>query len=195
MESNGYRGRRDNSSTEGHTVNSFVHLVLGGIRSGKSRHAEALASASGMPVCFVATYANEMMDEEMRARVEQHQNRRPNHWSTMENRFDLQNQILESGNTLLLVDSITLWLSYHLMQRRAPAPILADLEGALQTVRELQRAVIFVSDEVGMGMVALTQQGRAFCDLCGAANQLIARYATKVEFIVAGLPWVLKGGG
>jgi len=81
------------------------------------------------------------------------------------------------------------------MQRREPGPILADLEGALQTVRELQRAVIFVSDEVGMGMVALTQQGRAFCDLCGAANQLIARYATKVEFIVAGLPWVLKGGG
>jgi adenosylcobinamide kinase / adenosylcobinamide-phosphate guanylyltransferase len=176
-------------------LNSFLHLVLGGIRSGKSRHAEALASASGMPVCFVATYAHEMMDEEMRARVEQHQNRRPNHWSTMENRFDLQNQILESGNTLLLVDSITLWLSYHLMQQRASGAILADLEGALQTVRELQRAVILVSDEVGMGMVALTQQGRAFCDLCGSANQLIARYATKVEFIVAGLPWVLKGGG
>ena len=102
-------------------MNSFLHLVLGGIRSGKSRHAEALASASGMPVCFVATCATEMMDDEMRARIEQHQNRRPNHWSTMENRFDLQNQILESGNTLLLVDSITLWLSYHLMQRRAPA--------------------------------------------------------------------------
>jgi adenosylcobinamide kinase / adenosylcobinamide-phosphate guanylyltransferase len=176
-------------------VNFFLHLVLGGIRSGKSRHAEALASASGMPVCFVATYANEVMDEEMQARVKQHQTRRPNHWSTMENRFDLQNQILESGNTLLLVDSITLWLSYHLMQRRAPALILADLEAALQTAHELRRAVIFVSDEVGMGMIALTQEGRIFCDLCGAANQLIARYATKVEFIVAGLPWVLKGGG
>jgi adenosylcobinamide kinase/adenosylcobinamide-phosphate guanylyltransferase len=175
-------------------VNSFLHLVLGGIRSGKSRHAEALASTSGMPVCFVATYSTERMEEEMKARIELHQNRRPNHWSTMENRFDLQNQILESGNTLLLVDSITLWLSYHLMQRRAPAVILADLEAALQTVHELRRAVIFVSDEVGMGMVALTQEGRIFCDLCGAANRLIARYATKVEFIVAGLPWVLKGG-
>jgi adenosylcobinamide kinase / adenosylcobinamide-phosphate guanylyltransferase len=176
-------------------VNSFLHLVLGGIRSGKSRHAEALAGASGMPVCFVATYSTERMEEEMRVRIEQHQNRRPDHWSTMENRFDLQNQILESGNTLLLVDSLTLWLSYHLMQRRAPASILADLEAALKTVHELRRAVIFVSDEVGMGMVALTQQGRVFCDLCGAANQLIARYATKVEFIIAGLPWVLKGGG
>jgi adenosylcobinamide kinase / adenosylcobinamide-phosphate guanylyltransferase len=176
-------------------VNSFLHLVLGGSRSGKSRHAEALASATGMPVCFVATYATEAMDEEMRARIEQHQNRRPNHWSTMENRFDLENQILESGNTLLMVDSITLWLAYHLTQRRAPAPILAELEAALQTARELGRAVIIVSDEVGMGMVALTQEGRVFCDVCGAANQLIARYATKVEFIVAGLPWVLKGGG
>jgi adenosylcobinamide kinase / adenosylcobinamide-phosphate guanylyltransferase len=169
--------------------------VLGGICSGKSRYAEALASASGMPVCFVATYSTERMEEEMRARIEQHQNRRPEHWSRIENRFDLQNQILESGNTLLLVDSMTLWVSYHLMQRRAPAPILADLEAALQTARELQRAVILVSDEIGMGMVALTPEGRVFGDLCGAANQLMARYATKVELIVAGLPLVLKGGG
>jgi adenosylcobinamide kinase / adenosylcobinamide-phosphate guanylyltransferase len=176
-------------------VNTFLHFVLGGSRSGKSRHAEALATASGMPVCFVATYATTMMDEEMRTRIEQHQHRRPNHWRTMENRFDLQNQIFESGNTLLLVDSITLWLSYHLMQGRAPEPILADLEAALQTARELGRAVIFVSDEVGMGLVAVTQEGRVFCDLCGAANQLITGYATKVEFIVAGLPWLLKGGG
>jgi adenosylcobinamide kinase / adenosylcobinamide-phosphate guanylyltransferase len=175
-------------------VNSFLHFVLGGSRSGKSRHAEALAVASGMPVCFVATYATEMVDEEMWARIAQHRSRRPSHWATRENRFDLQNQILESENTLLLVDSITLWLSYHLMQRRTPEPILADLEESLQIARKLGRAMILVSDEVGMGLVPITQEGRIFCDLCGSANQLITLYATKVEFIVAGLPWVLKGG-
>ena len=93
-----------------------------------------------------------------------------------------------------LVDSVTLWLSYHLMQRRTPETILADLEKSLQIARELGRAVILVSDEVGMGLVPLTQEGRIFCDLCGSANQLMTRYATKVEIIVAGLPWILKGG-
>ncbi len=176
-------------------MNSLLHFVLGGSRSGKSRHAEALAEASGMPVCFLATYqTTEMIDEEMRARVEQHRQRRPKHWITLENRFDLQKQILESGNTLLLVDSISLWLSYHLMERRAPELILANLEAALQTARQLARAVILVGDEVGQGVVAVTPEGRVFVDLCGAANQLIARYATKVEFVVAGLPWLLKGG-
>jgi adenosyl cobinamide kinase/adenosyl cobinamide phosphate guanylyltransferase len=176
-------------------VNSFLHFVLGGSRSGKSRHAEALATSSGMPVCFVATYATDLMDEEMRARIAQHRSRRPSHWRTLENRFDLRNQVVESENTLLLVDSVTLWLSYHLMQRCTPEPILADLEEALQIARELGRAVILVSDEVGMGLVPSIQEGRVFRDLCGSANQLITRHATKVEFIVAGLPWILKGGG
>ena len=176
-------------------MSAFLHFVLGGGRSGKSRHAEALASASGMPVCFVATYATETRDEEMRVRIALHRNRRPSHWTTMENRFDLRNQVLESENRLLLVDNVTLWLSYHLMQGRAPEPILSDLEEALQVARELRRSVILVGDEVGMGLVPLAQETRLFRDLCGSANQLITRYATKVEFIVAGLPLILKGGG
>ena len=176
-------------------MSSFLHLVLGGSRSGKSRHAEALAAASGMPVCFVATYAAQTKDEEMGARIAQHRSRRPSHWRTLENRFDLRNQVLESEHTLLLVDSVTLWLSYHLMQRRTPELILGDLEEALQIGREIGRALILVSDEVGMGLVPATLEGRIFRDLSGSANQLITRYATKVEFIVAGLPWILKGGG
>ena len=176
-------------------MKTFLHFVFGGSRSGKSRHAESLAEASGMPVCFMATLkATEMLDQEMRARIDAHRERRPKHWRTMENRFDLQTQILESGNTLLLVDSVSLWLSYHLLERRAPEFILGDLETALQTALQHPRAVILVGDEVGMGVVAVTPEGRAFCDLCGAANQLIARYATKVEFVAAGLPWLLKGG-
>jgi adenosylcobinamide kinase / adenosylcobinamide-phosphate guanylyltransferase len=194
LEPTGYRRGKEVPFTKVGAVSSFLHFVLGGSRSGKSRHAEALAVASGMSVCFVATYATEMIDEEMRGRIAQHRSRRPSHWSTRENRFDLQNQVLESENTLLLVDSVTLWLSYHLMQRRTPETILADLEKSLQIARELGRAVILVSDEVGMGLVPLTQEGRIFCDLCGSANQLMTRYATKVEIIVAGLPWILKGG-
>jgi adenosylcobinamide kinase / adenosylcobinamide-phosphate guanylyltransferase len=176
-------------------MSSFLHFVIGGCRSGKSRHAEALAAASGMPVCFVATYATEMMDDEMRARIAEHRSRRPSHWSTMEDRFDLKNQVFESENTLLLVDSVTLWLSYHLIKQRPSTIILMDLEEALRTARELERALVLVSDEVGMGLVPESHSGRTFRDLCGSANQLISRYATKVELMVAGLPWVLKGGG
>jgi adenosylcobinamide kinase / adenosylcobinamide-phosphate guanylyltransferase len=176
-------------------MSSFVHFIIGGSRSGKSRRAEALATASEMPVCFVATYATEMMDEEMRARIAQHRSRRPSHWSTLEDRFDLRNQVIESEGTLLLVDSITLWLSYHLMKQRPSETILGDLEDALRIARELGRALVLVSDEVGMGLVPAAHDGRIFRDLCGLANQLISRYATKVEFVIAGLPWVLKGGG
>jgi len=176
-------------------MSSFLHFVIGGCRSGKSRHAESLATASGMPVCFVATYATEMMDDEMRARIAEHRSRRPSHWSTLEDRFDLTNQVVESENALLLVDSITLWLSYHLMKRRPTANILIDLEEALRTARQLGRALVLVSDEVGMGLVPESHDGIIFRDLCGSANQLISRYATRVELIVAGLPWVLKGGG
>jgi len=176
-------------------MNSFLHFVIGGCRSGKSRHAESLATASGMPVCFVATYATEMMDDEMRVRIAEHRSRRPSHWSTLEDRFDLTNQVVESENALLLVDSITLWLSHHLMKRRPSANILMDLEEALRTARQLGRALVLVSDEVGMGLAPESHDGIIFRDLCGSANQLISRYATKVELIVAGLPWVLKGGG
>ncbi|MBV8330242.1 MAG: bifunctional adenosylcobinamide kinase/adenosylcobinamide-phosphate guanylyltransferase, partial [Verrucomicrobia bacterium] len=114
---------------------------------------------------------------------------------TLEDRFDLTNQVVESENALLLVDSITLWLSYHLMKRRPSANILMDLEEALRTARQLGRALMLVSDEVGMGLVPELHDGIIFRDLCGSANQLISRYATKVELIVAGLPWVLKGDG
>jgi len=72
-----------------------LHLVIGGSRSGKSRHAETVATASGLPVSFVATYCTE--EAEMRARIELHRQRRPSHWRTIENRYDLRNQMLKGG--------------------------------------------------------------------------------------------------
>ena len=171
----------------------LLQFILGASRSGKSRYAENLAVASGLPVRYVATYASGEADEEMQRRIALHRNRRPQHWHTIENRFDLQNQVLESEGALLLVDSVTLWLSYHLMHRRATESILAELQEALDVALELRRSVILVSDEVGGGLTPLTSEGRIFRDLAGSANQLMARCATKVELVVAGLPLVLKG--
>ena len=156
-------------------------------------YAETLAVASGLPVRYLATCATEVADEEMRQRIALHRDRRPRHWHTVENRFDLRNQIVESEGSLLLVDSMTLWLSYLLMQQRAKESILAELQEALDVALELRRSVILVSDEVGGGVVPSTAEGRAFRDLSGSANQMLARCATKVELVVAGLPLVLKG--
>ncbi len=176
-------------------MKSFLHFVVGGIRSGKSRYAETVAAASGLPVSYLATYCPKEADEEMQARIELHRQRRPGHWKTIEDRYDLRNQILENDGRLLLVDCLTLWLSFQQMQARSAESILVELEEAMQTVRDQEHALILVSNEVGTGLVPSTPQSRAFCDLCGSANQLVARYATTVEYLVAGLPLLLKGGG
>jgi len=176
-------------------MSSSIHLVLGGSRSGKSCHAESVAAASGMPVCYMATCLTAIADDEMLARITAHRTRRPTHWKTIENRYDLQNQILENKGSLLLVDCLTLWLSMLQSQARSPESILAELEQALEAARDQPSgAILLVSNDVGSGLVPVTPEGRSFRDLCGSANQLVARHATKVEFMVAGLPLLLKGG-
>ena len=175
-------------------MNGFIHFVLGGSRSGKSRRAESLANASGQSVAYIATYASGHTDEEMRRRVQRHQEQRPSDWKTIENRFDLDNIVRETKNVLFLLDCLTLWLSFHLTTGRSSEQILKELEQTLLLIRELERSFIIVSNEVGAGIVPLMPESRVFRDLCGSANQLVAYHATTVELIVAGLPLVLKGG-
>jgi adenosylcobinamide kinase / adenosylcobinamide-phosphate guanylyltransferase len=175
-------------------VNGFIHFVLGGSRSGKSRRAESLAKASGQSVTYIATYAADPADEEMQQRVRRHQEQRPSDWKTIENRFDLDNVVRETRDALFLLDCLTLWLSFHLTTGRSSEQILKELEQTLLLIRELERSVIVVSNEVGAGIVPLMPESRAFRDLCGLANQLVAHHATTVELMVAGLPLILKGG-
>ena len=175
-------------------MNGTITLILGGSRSGKSRRAESLAGQKAMPVIYVATCATALMDDEMRRRVERHRQHRPADWVTIENRFDLPELIAENDATLLLVDCLTLWLSHGWITRLDEAHILAELDRALQTAAARNRALILVSNELGMGLVPADTQSRGFRDLCGRANQVAAAYAARVEFMIAGLPLVLKGG-
>jgi adenosylcobinamide kinase / adenosylcobinamide-phosphate guanylyltransferase len=175
-------------------VNGFIHFVLGGSRSGKSRRAESLAKASGQSVAYIATYAPDPADEEMQQRVRRHRERRPSDWETIENRFDLGNVVRESKDVLFLLDCLTLWLSFHLTAGRSSEQILKELEETLLLIRELECRIIIVSNEVGAGIVPLAPESRAFRDLSGLANQLVAHHASTVELMVAGLPLVLKGG-
>jgi adenosylcobinamide kinase / adenosylcobinamide-phosphate guanylyltransferase len=174
--------------------NGFITLILGGSRSGKSRRAESLAGQNAMPVTFVATCATALMDDEMRRRVQEHRQHRPVNWRTIENRFDLPELIAEHEGALLLIDCLTLWLSHAWITCPDETRILAELERALKSAAARNGTLILVSNELGLGLVPAEAQSRGFRDLCGRANQVAAAYAARVEFMIAGLPLVLKGG-
>lgn len=170
-----------------------LHLILGGSRSGKSRRAEEVAAAKGVPVAYVATYATAQSDPEMADRVARHRKQRPAHWTTIENRFDLKSLFHEQRDSLILLDCLTLWLSYRRMTESREDVILAELEEAARSLSPGSPGLIVVSNELGLGLVPSSPEGRSFRDLAGRANQLMARLASRVEFIVAGLPLLLKG--
>lgn len=175
-----------------------IHFLLGGARSGKSSRAEALAREAAAEVVYVATMATiatvDPLDPEMCQRLARHRSCRPAHWMTVENRFDLDAIFSENAGRLVLLDCLTMWLSWWSCQeqRLSEEDILAKLDHALSLVPDHGSRLIVVSNEIGMGLVPLGPENRAYRDLCGRANQLVARHATVVEFMVAGLPMRLK---
>jgi adenosylcobinamide kinase / adenosylcobinamide-phosphate guanylyltransferase len=166
-----------------------VTLVLGGARSGKSRHAQALAEATGAEAIFVATA--QPLDDEMRARVERHRADRDSRWRTVEAPLALAETIARQGaaGRVLLVDCLTLWASNLLLDAREPTVAIEALDLAL---RDTPASVILVANEVGLGIVPDNALARRFRDLAGTINQRIAARADRVLFVAAGLPLVLK---
>ena len=172
-----------------------IHFLTGGVRSGKSSRAEAIARATSSEVVYVATCAtSETLDAEMIARLGAHRRQRPPTWALVENRFDLDGVFAENPGRTILVDCLTLWLAWWscLPEAVGEQAILEKLRIALDLVPALGVRLIVVSNELGMGLVPLGPENRAYRDLCGRANQLVARHADVVEFIVAGLPLKLK---
>ena len=163
-----------------------THLILGGSRSGKSRIAEQLA-AQRAPVTYVATA--EATDEEMADRIRQHQARRPPDWTTRET-ADVGATIVTCGSSgTILVDSVTLWISRLLLAApvRNDITIPRQVEQAIDAARQVAADVIFVSDEVGSGIVPENPVARLFRDVLGEANQRLAEAADTVTFCVAGI--------
>ena len=174
-------------------MSARISLILGGARSGKSRRAEALAARSNSPVVYVATCATHFADDEMRKRVRVHQTRRSATWLTVENRFDLPALFAEFPGRTILLDCLTLWLSFH-CEAMSEAALLEYLGASIEIAKVHSGELFIVSNELGMGLVPSTPLGRDFRDLCGRANQFVAAVADYVEFQIAGLPLVLKGG-
>ena len=166
-----------------------VTLVLGGARSGKSRFAEGLIAVHpGRPV-YLATA--EPGDAEMAARIRRHQARRGDGWTTLEEPLDLPRALASAtrDNGTVLVDCLTLWLS-NLMA--ADRYVERETQALLDALPKLQAPVVFVSNEVGLGIVPDNALARAFRDHAGLLHQSIAAAADRVYFIAAGLPLLLK---
>jgi adenosylcobinamide kinase/adenosylcobinamide-phosphate guanylyltransferase len=165
-----------------------VILITGGARSGKSMRAEARVRAfAGQPV-YIATA--EALDAEMRERIARHRARRGREWLERETPLELVTALAETdGGGARLVDCLTLWLSNLLHAGRDWSIEASRLADAL--VRQ-QSPVVLVSNEVGLGIVPENALARQFRDAAGLLNQMIARVADEVEFVVAGLPMRVK---
>jgi adenosylcobinamide kinase / adenosylcobinamide-phosphate guanylyltransferase len=163
-------------------------LVLGGARSGKSRHAEGLIAALPPPWTYVATA--EAGDEEMAARIKSHRERRGAQWRTIEAPRELAKALAACGDGPVLVDCLTLWLSNLMLAEANIEKETAQLE---ETLAATKGPLVLVANEVGSGIVPGYPLGRRFRDMQGILNQRMAARAERVILMVAGLPLALKG--
>lgn len=165
-------------------------LVLGGARSGKSRFAEDLVRQTGLDRHYVAT--GQAYDEEMRARIDKHRHDRGPDWQTHEEPVDLAGLLarIDAPGRVVLIDCLTLWVSNLMMENRI---IETEAAALVEAIGRAQARLVFVSNEVGLGIVPDNRMAREFRDHAGRLHQQVAAVATDVFFIAAGLPLKMKG--
>jgi len=167
---------------------------LGGARSGKSRYALSLAESFPAPRLFLAT--GEARDEEMAARIAAHQEERGPGWETREAPLKLPEAVGQGQGRYgaILVDCLTMWLANLMLRETAPDDDLqTESRRLLALLERLTTPTIFVSNEVGLGIVPEGPLARRYRDSLGWLHQQVARAADLVVLVVAGLPLTLKG--
>lgn len=170
-----------------------VTLVLGGVRSGKSKYAVKLASQASR-VIFLATA--KPSDAEMCAKIKRHQEERPTQWLTIEEPLALDHVLKQhdSNSQFFLIDCLTLFAANLLeAEKNNEESLKARVECFCVALQSISSSVVLVSNEVGSGVVPAYVVGRRFRDLTGEMNQRVAALADTVLLMVAGLPLVLKG--
>ena len=175
-----------------------IILVTGGTRSGKSSFALQIAEKMPQPHCFIATCR--VSDQEMAERVKKHQDERTEKiWKTVEEPLDLLSAFRNNLNySSYLVDCLTLWVS-NIMEQNYQSDTFCDENDLKREINQLfnylkniESTVIFVTNEVGMGIVPENQLARRYRDLVGFCNRLIASRADEVILVSCGLPLYLK---
>ena len=165
-------------------------FVLGGARSGKSRHAVAVQPPRAR-VTFIATA--QPGDGNMAARIARHRAERPSHWTTIEEPFDVAARLRAvRGADAVIVDCVTVWVANLMLRGDADETILGAADTLARLLPSCAFDVTLVSNEVGEGVHPETEAGLRFRDLLGSVNQRFAAACDRVVLMVAGLPLALK---
>ncbi len=170
-------------------MHGSLTFVLGGARSGKSRHAEELVAAHPAPWTYLATA--QAFDDEMSGRIAHHRARRDARWITQETPRDLVAALdAVADGRPLLVDCLTLWLTNVML---GGGDVDGACEGLAEALSRPRGPWVVVANEVGLGIVPDNALARSFRDAAGRLNQMVAARADRVLFMVAGLPMRVKG--
>ena len=169
----------------------MLTLILGGVRSGKSRMAERLAADISDQIVYLATA--EAKDVEMQERIALHQTHRPEHWKTIEEPIHLAKALSEHGTAenVVIVDCLTLWITNLLLADQRFKTGRDEIEALITELKRERRNLVLVSNETNSGVVPMDALSRRFCDEIGVLHQTLAALADNVILMVAGIPtWV-----
>lgn len=170
-------------------MSGSIIYISGGARSGKSSFAQKLAEQLSPHPIYLATA--QAFDDEMKDRIKHHQSDRDGRWRTHEEPIDLCQALSGYGDgDVVLIDCLTLWLSNILL---AEKHVETEIEKLVSHLKVQQATLIFVSNEVGMGIVPDNGLARMFRDAAGRLNQAVAAESESAYLLVSGLPLRLKG--
>lgn len=170
-------------------ISNKIFLLTGGVRSGKSSYALQLAESSKKPFYIATGWAD---DEEMTTRIINHKKERDSKWTTIEERYDLKKAIesaIANNADIIIVDCLTMWTCNLMYQSKDIGNHTTNL---IESLKNSTIPIVMVTNEVGLGIVPESKDGRDFRDLLGWINQKIAKIADKVIFMVSGIPMVIK---
>ena len=169
---------------------SYIHLITGGERSGKSAYAESEALRLSESPVYLATAR--VWDEEFRQRILRHQERRGPEWTNIEE--DIRPSKHDFTGRVVLIDCITLWATnYFFDMQQDVDQALEALKKEFDTLVQQDATFIFVTNELGMGGMSESRTQRLFTQLQGWMNQYVAARADRVTLMVSGLPLTVKG--
>ncbi len=166
-----------------------MYLILGGERSGKTAYAQDLALGLSNNPVYIAT--SRFYDDDFEQRIERHKQERDERWINIEEENEISK--IDLTNKVAIVDCVTLWLNnFYADKKGNPENTLEAIKAEFDKINITNSTLIFISNELGMGVHAQTPSGRKFVEIQGWMNQYIAKKANKVTLMVAGIPVKVK---